>query len=117
VQSRRYTLRFDAQSAAPRIGVPTLIVHSEKALAPALARRFFDALTAPKRELWLPSQGQFDFYDDPAIVGPAASALAGSLPCLRFSNFFRRSLATTRLYEPRVPRTWSAKVSIWQQTW
>lgn len=78
VQSRAYTLPFDAQAAA-RIDVPTLIVHSDKALAPDLARSFLERLTAPKRELWLPSQGQIDFYDDPALIDPAADAIAGFL--------------------------------------
>ena len=77
VQSRAYTLPFDAQVAAPAINAPTLIVHSEKALAPALAHQFFDRLQAPKQELWLQSQGQIDFYDDPKLIDPAADAIAG----------------------------------------
>src|SRR5436853_44119 len=65
VQSREFTLPFDAMLAADRIRVPTLVVHSEKALVPAWARQFYARLTAPKQELWLESQGQIDFYDDP----------------------------------------------------
>lgn len=76
VQSRAYTLPFDAQIAAPKIAAPTLIVHSETALAPDLAHRFYDRLRAPKEELWLRSQGQIDFYDDPALIAPAADAIA-----------------------------------------
>jgi hypothetical protein len=83
VQSRAYTLPFDAQVAAPAINTPTLIVHSETALAPALAHQFYDRLTAPKQELWLRSQGQIDFYDDPKLINPAADAIAG---------FFKKSL-------------------------
>jgi fermentation-respiration switch protein FrsA (DUF1100 family) len=79
VQSRAYTLPFDAQRAAALIRVPTLIVHSEAALAPALARRFFERLTAPKQAVWLRSQGQIDFYDDAAVLGPAADAIAAFL--------------------------------------
>jgi hypothetical protein len=41
VMSREFTLPFDAQSAAAAITVPTLMIHSEKALAPPLARSFF----------------------------------------------------------------------------
>ena len=44
VQSMAYTATFDALGAAPEIKAPTLMVHSEKALAPALARAFFAAL-------------------------------------------------------------------------
>ena len=41
-----------------------LIVHSEKALVPD-RQAFYSAVESPKRELWLESQGQIDFYDDP----------------------------------------------------
>ena len=52
-----------------------LLVHSEKALAPALARAFYDRLEVPKQMVWLKSAGQIDFYDDPALVGLAADQL------------------------------------------
>jgi uncharacterized protein len=74
--SREQTLPWDAQSAAPLIAVPTLMVHSDGALAPGLARKFFAALSAPKRELWVQSQGQIDFYDRPAMIEPVADELA-----------------------------------------
>jgi fermentation-respiration switch protein FrsA (DUF1100 family) len=83
VQSRAYTLPFDALAAAPAIKVPTLIVHSEKALTPDLAHKFYGALGAPKEELWLKSQGQIDFYDDPQLIDPVSDAVVG---------FFRRVL-------------------------
>jgi fermentation-respiration switch protein FrsA (DUF1100 family) len=76
VQSLAYTTPFDAQEAAARIGVPFLLVHSEHALAPPLARKFSDAVTTTKSELWLVSQGQIDFYDDPNLINPAADAIA-----------------------------------------
>jgi hypothetical protein len=76
VQSHAYTLPFDALRAAEQIQVPTLIVHSENALAPDLAHEFFARLTVPKLEMWVESQGQIDFYDDPALIEPAADAIA-----------------------------------------
>jgi fermentation-respiration switch protein FrsA (DUF1100 family) len=76
VQSLAYTTPFDAQEAASRIRVPFLLVHSEHALAPPLARKFYAAVTTPKSELWLQSQGQIDFYDDPRLIEPAADAIA-----------------------------------------
>lgn len=76
VMSREHTLPWDAQREAAKIEVPTLLVHSEKALAPALARKFYAGLAGPKRELWLESSGQIDFYDDPALIEPVADALA-----------------------------------------
>ena len=75
--SREHTLPWDSQSAAEQIRVPMLLIHSEKALMPALARKFFGALASEqKRELWVESEGQIDFYDQPARIEPAADALA-----------------------------------------
>jgi hypothetical protein len=36
-------------------------------------------VNSPKQELWLVSQGQIDFYDDPKLVAPAADAVAAFL--------------------------------------
>jgi uncharacterized protein len=77
VQSLAYSLPFDAHGAAEVIDVPVLIVHSERALAPDLAHAFYSAVQSPKREVWLDSQGQIDFYDDPRLINPAADAVAG----------------------------------------
>jgi fermentation-respiration switch protein FrsA (DUF1100 family) len=79
VLSRNDTLPYDAQSAAARIHVPTLVVHSEKALAPALARKFFEGLAGAKSQHWLESKGQIDFYDDPRLIEPSADLLAAYL--------------------------------------
>ncbi len=76
VQSLAYTTPFDAQEAAGRIRVPFLLVHSEHALAPPLARAFYASVSSPKSELWLESVGQIDFYDDERLIGPAAEAIA-----------------------------------------
>jgi hypothetical protein len=76
VQSLAYTTPFDAQEAASRIRVPFLLVHSENALAPPLARAFYERVSTDKSELWITSQGQIDFYDDPRLIGPAADAIA-----------------------------------------
>lgn len=76
VQSLAYTTTFDSVSAAAKIAVPALIVHSERALAPAMARRFFAHLAGPREELWLTSQGQIDFYDQQPLIDAAADAIA-----------------------------------------
>jgi uncharacterized protein len=76
VQSLAHSLPFDARGAADEIGVPVLIVHSENALTPDLAHAFYSAVKSPKQELWLKSQGQIDFYDDPKLITPAADAVA-----------------------------------------
>ena len=86
VQSFAYTTPFDAVGSARDIHVPTLVVHSENALAPPLARKFIAGLRVPHRELWLQSVGQIDFYDDPQLIGRAADAVA---------EYFRETLAAT----------------------
>ena len=76
VQSSAYTMPFDARGAADAIDVPVLIVHSKEALTPDLAHAFYAAVRSPKQELWLQSQGQIDFYDDPNLINPATDAVA-----------------------------------------
>ena len=49
VQSLAYSVPFDARGAADTITVPALIVHSERALAPDLAREFYTAVRSPKQ--------------------------------------------------------------------
>ncbi|MFL6617086.1 MAG: alpha/beta hydrolase [Povalibacter sp.] len=83
VQSFAYTIPFDAIGPAREINVPTLVVHSENALAPPLARQFIASLRAPHHELWVRSVGQIDFYDDPQLIGRAADAV---------TEFFRETL-------------------------
>jgi fermentation-respiration switch protein FrsA (DUF1100 family) len=80
VQSSAYTVPFDARGAADTLDVPVLIVHSDAALSPDLARAFYGAVESPKQELWLQSQGQIDFYDDPDLITLAADAVAAFLP-------------------------------------
>lgn len=75
VQSFAYTVPFDAVGVARSIKVPTLIVHSENALAPPLARKFIADLQPPHEDLWLRSIGQIDFYDDPNLIARAADAV------------------------------------------
>jgi uncharacterized protein len=83
VQSLAFTTPFDAQEAALGIRVPFLLVHSEHALAPPLARKFYESVSTPKSELWLESQGQIDFYDEPRLVEPAADAIIERLVAAR----------------------------------
>ena len=79
VMSREHFLPFDVQSVAARLRVPTLMVHSERALSPAWARKFHDALHPPKTLRWIDSRGQTDIYDDPAIVASACDLIAEHL--------------------------------------
>lgn len=82
LMSREKTTGYDAQAAAGKITRPVLMIHSENALSPMLARRFHDALVAPKTLEWVASEGQIDFYDDPALIGPAARRIADFIAAL-----------------------------------
>ncbi|NBC31140.1 MAG: alpha/beta fold hydrolase [Alphaproteobacteria bacterium] len=79
VMSREHFLPFDVQPAARQLTVPMLMVHAEKALSPAWARKFYDTLEVSKAIHWLESANQVDFYDRPHLVEPAADLLAGHL--------------------------------------
>jgi fermentation-respiration switch protein FrsA (DUF1100 family) len=73
--SREHILSWDAQSAAYDITVPTMMVHSDNARGPSLARRFFEALAGLKEQVWIESDGHVDFYDQPRQVSTAADHL------------------------------------------
>jgi fermentation-respiration switch protein FrsA (DUF1100 family) len=75
VQSFAYTGLFDSQEAAPLIKVPAIVIHSENAMLPKLAHNFIERLTSPHEQLWLQSQGQIDFYDDPRLINAASDAI------------------------------------------
>lgn len=76
VQSRAYTLPFDVQELASSLHRPTIMIHSENALMPALAKSFFAALPGKKKEVWTQSKGQIDFYDDHRLIDPSADHIA-----------------------------------------
>ena len=76
VQSRAYTLPFDVQVLAASFHVPTIMIHSDNALMPALAKRFYETLPGVKEQCWLQSKGQIDFYDDPRLIEPSADRVA-----------------------------------------
>lgn len=68
-------LALDPIALAPRLRVPTLLVHSEAAAIPDGARRFHAALGVDKTIAWTAGT-QFDFYDRQAVVGDAADRAA-----------------------------------------
>lgn len=79
VMSREFFLPFDVQAAAAELTAPLAMVHSENALSPAWARRFYDRVRAPKSLDWLESKNQVDFYDDPRLVRAASDRIARHL--------------------------------------
>ncbi|MEV0620604.1 alpha/beta fold hydrolase [Nonomuraea sp. NPDC050404] len=68
-------LAFDSIALAPRITVPTQIVHSQDAAIPDGARRFYDGLAGPKDITWITGV-QFDFYDQEPNVTTSVQAAA-----------------------------------------
>lgn len=76
VMSGEHTLPWDAQNSAYDITVPTIMVHSERAAAPPLARKFFGSLAGLKDEVWLDSENHIDFYDRPEQIDAAANELS-----------------------------------------
>lgn len=60
-------LRFDSLAPASRLRVPTLVMHSDNAALPDMARRFHADLAGPKAIYWS-TEGHMDFYDQPRAV-------------------------------------------------
>ena len=66
-------LTYDGLVSAPSVTVPTLMVHSDEAVFPENARRFYAAFRGPKDLFW--TQGtQTDFYDQDPYVAKAVDA-------------------------------------------
>ena len=65
-------LEFDPHPFAAKLSQPTLIVHSEDAAIPDGAKRFYQAIEAPKQVHWM-NGDQFDFYDQAATVDQAVA--------------------------------------------
>jgi uncharacterized protein len=60
-------LGFDPIALAPRVRIPTLVVHSQDAAIPDGVRRFYGGLTCAKRIVWTGGL-QYDFYDQRPTV-------------------------------------------------
>ena len=73
VMSREHFLPFDVQSAAKKLTVPVVMVHSENALSPHLATKFYDNVATQKETLWLNGKSQDDFYDNNLLVAQATA--------------------------------------------
>ncbi|MEM8905337.1 MAG: alpha/beta fold hydrolase [Actinomycetota bacterium] len=67
-------LTFDPIGAGSGIDVPVQIIHSEDGAVPDGALAFYDRLTGPKDIIWTEG-GQLDFYDQPAQVDIATTAV------------------------------------------
>ncbi len=68
-------LRYDAIKTSKALEKATLIVHSDAAAIPMGAKKFAENMGDNAEQLWLENVTQFDFYDNPAYVGEAVSAV------------------------------------------
>jgi fermentation-respiration switch protein FrsA (DUF1100 family) len=68
-----YWLTFDGLSAAARVSVPSLFVHSDDCVLPDNAKAVSDRVTGPRELVWAEGT-QTDFYDQPAQVELAVDA-------------------------------------------
>ena len=67
LKSWTYWLKYDSLKPAASLKVPTLVMHSDNAALPDMARRFYAEINAPKA-IWWGTESQMDYYDDPWAV-------------------------------------------------
>jgi uncharacterized protein len=75
VQSWESWLSFDPVSAASKVKVPTMIIHSDDSAFPDQAKKVYGLLAGFKELNWLKG-GHFEFYDNAAKVKEAAGEVA-----------------------------------------
>ena len=68
VMSREFFTKFDVQIYAEKVTRPFLMIHSQKALSPHWADRFYNNVKTEKSRHFVESRGQTDFYDNIKIV-------------------------------------------------
>jgi fermentation-respiration switch protein FrsA (DUF1100 family) len=76
-------LTFDPMPVAARLQVPALMIHSDHAVLPDNAKRFFNAIPHGNKVLHWMQGSQFDFYDQPEQVGESVDYV---------STFFKEQL-------------------------
>lgn len=86
VMSWEEWLDYAPLGAATKINVPTLVIHSDNAALPENARKFYEAIKAPKDLVWT-KDAHFDFYDKEPLVTASARAVG---------EHFKNSLTTNR---------------------
>ena len=69
-----YWFLFDGMSAAGRVNVPALFVHSDGCVFPDNLRAVHERVRGPKRLVWS-EETQTDFYDQPAQVDVSIDAV------------------------------------------
>lgn len=67
LMSWEHWLTFDSLAPAKKLGVPTLVLHSDQAALPDMARKFHAELPGSKAIYWS-SESHMEFYDSPSVV-------------------------------------------------
>jgi len=70
-------LQFNSIDSAAKITAATMVIHSDTALVPEGARRFYGNLPGEKRLHWMTTAQHIGFYDEKAIVDEAADRAVG----------------------------------------
>jgi fermentation-respiration switch protein FrsA (DUF1100 family) len=69
-------LQFNSIDSGSRIQAATLVIHSDAALVPDGARRFYASLPGEKKLHWMNTRQHISFYDEQPVVGEAADQAA-----------------------------------------
>ncbi|MBD2773968.1 alpha/beta hydrolase [Iningainema tapete] len=70
--------QFNAIDAGKEIQVPSLVIHSDKALTPDSAKRFYQSIPAKDKSIhWMVTSNHIDFYDQSRYVEEATDKAAG----------------------------------------
>lgn len=65
-------LQFNSIDSGAAIKAPTLVIHSDEALVPEGAKRFFASLPSKKKLHWMTTAQHISFYDEQPVVEEAA---------------------------------------------
>lgn len=82
-------LQFNSIDSGPQIEAATMVIHSDAALVPEGARRFYESLPGQKRLHWMTTKQHIDFYDVTPVVDEAAEHAIGW-----FDKILRGPIAT-----------------------
>jgi fermentation-respiration switch protein FrsA (DUF1100 family) len=70
-------LQFNSIDSGASIKAATMVIHSDTALVPEGARRFYESLPGEKKLHWMRTRQHISFYDEHPIVDEAAAQATG----------------------------------------
>jgi dienelactone hydrolase len=70
-------LQFNSIDSGASIRAATMVIHSDTALVPAGARRFYESLPGEKKLHWMTTRQHISFYDEQPVVAEAAAQATG----------------------------------------